>query len=100
MFLLDVRYPGLGYFPSAVVGDIELLVPMTGLIDVKAESAHLQKEIKKLSKGLARIEGKLNNPKFVDKAPAEVVAKEKDKLTDMRSVQECLQPQLVAISHL
>ncbi|BBM00263.1 hypothetical protein [Microbulbifer sp. GL-2] len=100
MFLLDVRYPGLVYFPSAVVDDIELLVPMAGPADVKAESTRLPKEIEKRSKDLARVEGKFNNPKFVDKASSEVVAKEKDKLTDMRSTQERLQQQLVKISNL
>lgn len=79
---------------------MELLVPMAGLIDVKAESARLQKEIDKLSKELARVEGKLNNPKFVDKAPEAVVAKEKDKLAEMKGAHERLQQQLEEISNL
>ncbi|WP_299581849.1 hypothetical protein [uncultured Microbulbifer sp.] len=58
---------------------------MAGLIDIKAESARLQKEIDKLVKDLSRVEGKLNNPKVVDKAPADVVAKEKDRLTEMKN---------------
>ena len=67
---------------TALVGELEILVPMAGLIDKDAELARLQKESDKLEKELARLKGKLNNPKFVDKAPAEVVQKEKDKLTD------------------
>ncbi|SEA32106.1 valine--tRNA ligase [Microbulbifer marinus] len=85
---------------TALVGDMELLVPMAGLIDVQAESTRLQKEIDKLAKELGRVEGKLQNPKFVDKAPAEVVAKEKDKLADMQSAQARLQQQLEEISKL
>lgn len=85
---------------TALVGELELLVPMAGLIDVKAESARLQKEIDKLSKDLARVEGKLNNPKFVDKAPEAVVAKEKDKLAEMKGAHERLQQQLEEISNL
>jgi len=85
---------------TALAGELELLVPMAGLIDVQAESARLQKEIDKLAKELARVEGKLQNPKFVDKAPAEVVAKEKDKLADMQGAQARLRQQLEEISRL
>ncbi|MCX2779026.1 valine--tRNA ligase [Microbulbifer thermotolerans] len=85
---------------TALVGDMELLVPMAGLIDVQAETARLQKEIDKLAKERSRLENKLENPKFVDKAPAEVVAKERDKLADVLSAQARLQQQLEAISKL
>ncbi|SHF51362.1 valyl-tRNA synthetase [Microbulbifer donghaiensis] len=85
---------------TALVGDMELLVPMAGLIDVQAETARLQKEIDKLTKELGRVAGKLQNPKFVDKAPAEVVAKEKDRLAEMQNAQARLQQQLEEISAL
>ncbi|MGL6160301.1 valine--tRNA ligase [Microbulbifer sp.] len=85
---------------TALAGDLELLVPMAGLIDVEAESARLEKEIGKLEKELTRVQGKLSNPKFVDKAPAEVVAKEKDKLAEMQSAQERLKQQLQALDNL
>ncbi|KUJ81527.1 valine--tRNA ligase [Microbulbifer flavimaris] len=85
---------------TALAGDVELLVPMAGLIDVAAESARLQKEIDKLAKELARVEGKLKNPKFVDKAPEAVVEKERGKLAEMQSAQNRLQQQLEEISKL
>ncbi|MCW8125300.1 valine--tRNA ligase [Microbulbifer halophilus] len=85
---------------TALAGDLELLVPMAGLIDVAAESARLQKEIDKLEKELARVRGKLDNPKFVDKAPAHVVAKEKDKLAEMQSALSRLDKQLRAVGEL
>ncbi|WP_250459960.1 valine--tRNA ligase [Microbulbifer litoralis] len=85
---------------TALSGDQELLVPMAGLIDVAAETARLQKEIDKLTKDLARVEGKLNNPKFVDKAPEAVVAKERDKLAEMQNAQGRLKQQLEEISQL
>ncbi|MBB3062991.1 valine--tRNA ligase [Microbulbifer rhizosphaerae] len=85
---------------TALAGDLELLVPMAGLIDVEAESARLKKEIDKLEKELVRVQVKLSNPKFVDKAPAEVVAKEKDKLTEMQSAQMRLKQQLQALDNL
>ncbi|MEH6583546.1 MAG: valine--tRNA ligase [Halioglobus sp.] len=65
---------------TALVGSLEILVPMAGLIDKDAELGRLAKEIDKLQKDLSRLEGKLNNPSFVEKAPAEVVAKEKEKM--------------------
>ncbi|WP_299943727.1 valine--tRNA ligase [uncultured Microbulbifer sp.] len=85
---------------TALVGEMELLVPMAGLIDVKAESARLQKEIDKLTKEFQRGQGKLNNPKFVSKAPAEVVSREKDKLAETESARKRLQQQLEALSRL
>ncbi len=73
--------------PSAtgLAGDMEILVPMAGVIDVQAEASRLQKEIDKLNKEIKRIEGKLGNQKFVANAPAEVVAKEQAKLDEYRS---------------
>ncbi|MGX5202344.1 valine--tRNA ligase [Aliikangiella sp. IMCC44632] len=65
---------------TALAGDMEILVPLAGLIDVTAEVARLDKEIEKLSKETQRLSGKLENPKFVERAPQDVVAKEKEKL--------------------
>ncbi|MEH6610997.1 MAG: valine--tRNA ligase [Halioglobus sp.] len=65
---------------TALVGNLEILVPMAGLIDQDAELARLAKEIEKLEQDLKRIQGKLSNASFVDRAPAEVVSKERDKL--------------------
>lgn len=65
---------------SAIVAELELLIPMAGLIDKTAELARLEKEISKLDKDITLAEGKLNNPSFVDKAPADVITKEREKL--------------------
>lgn len=85
---------------TALVGDMEILVPMAGLIDKAAETTRLEKEIDKLSKDLKRVEGKLHNPSFVDKAPEHVVQKERDKLSDMKSALEVLTEQLSKIQAL
>ncbi len=69
---------------TALVGKLEILVPMAGLIDKDAEVARLEKEIEKFTNDLQRLEGKLANEKFVSKAPAEVVAKERDRLADIK----------------
>lgn len=85
---------------TSLVGEMEILVPMAGLIDKDAEIARLKKEIDKIKNDMARVEGKLNNPKFVDKAPAEVVNKERDKLTDMSSSLDKLNEQAKKIAEL
>lgn len=85
---------------TALVGQMEVLVPMAGLIDKDAEVARLNKEIEKLQKELARISGKLGNAKFVDNAPAEVVAKEKAKQEAQQLAVDKLSDQLNAIQAL
>ncbi|MFD1006965.1 valine--tRNA ligase [Oceanisphaera ostreae] len=69
-----------------LIGETELLLPMAGLIDKDAELARLQKELDKTNGEIKRIEGKLNNAGFVAKAPADVVAKEQEKLDEYRAV--------------
>jgi valyl-tRNA synthetase len=67
---------------TALVGDLEILVAMAGLIDKDAELARLDRESEKLEKDIARLKGKLSNANFVDRAPAEVVEKEKERLAE------------------
>lgn len=64
---------------TAVVNGVEVYLPLKGLIDVEKETARLNKEMATLDKELARVSGKLSNAGFVAKAPAEVIAKEKEK---------------------
>ncbi len=68
-----------------LVGDMQVLVPMAGLIDKDAELARLKKEMDKLQKEAGRLEGKLNNEKFVANAPEAVVAKEREKLGEFKA---------------
>ncbi len=84
----------------ALVGKMKILIPMAGLIDKEAEISRLEKEIGKVQQNITRIEGKLNNPKFVDKAPEAVVQKEKDKVAADLAVLENLQQQLSKIQAL
>ena len=70
---------------TSLVGDMQVLVPMSGLIDKNAEIQRLDKEIDRKEKDKQRAEGKINNPGFVAKAPAEVVQKEKDKVIELGS---------------
>jgi valyl-tRNA synthetase len=83
-----------------LVGEMKILIPMAGLIDKEAELARLEKEIQKINNDLPRVEGKLNNPAFVDKAPPEVIDKEKAKLTELRSMLNNLEQQQLKIQAL
>jgi valyl-tRNA synthetase len=65
---------------TALVGGMKVLIPLAGLIDKDAELARLDKEIARLRQDVERTAKKLANPSFVDKAPAEVVQKERDKM--------------------
>ena len=85
---------------TALAGDMEIRVPMAGLIDKAAEQARLEKEIDKLNKELQRLRGKLSNEKFISNAPEDVVNKEKTKLADAESALGKLEQQQAAIAAL
>ncbi|MAY37214.1 valine--tRNA ligase [Spongiibacter sp.] len=85
---------------TQLIGDMELLVPMAGLIDKDAELGRLDKELAKLEKDIQRLADKLGNPGFVDKAPAAVVEKEQDKLQAQQHQRDRLQAQRQAIAEL
>jgi valyl-tRNA synthetase len=85
---------------TQLVGAMEVLVPMAGLIDLDAELARLSKETEKLEKEIAKLSGKLSNEKFVANAPEAVVNKEKEKLEKAESSLSQLKEQLEKIQKL
>jgi len=85
---------------TALVGEMKLLIPLAGLIDKDAELARLDKEMGRLQQEIERTDKKLQNPSFVDKAPAPVVAKERDKLDKARAALAELQAQAEKIRAL
>ena len=74
--------------------ELEILVPLEGLIDVDAERSRLMKEINKLLSGLKAVETKLNNKKFVNNAPSSIVVKEREKKNQISSTLESFETQL------
>lgn len=70
---------GIDKSASAVIKGFEIFMPLEDLIDFKKEAERLEKEIKKLQGEVERIDKKLSNKGFTDKAPAEVIEKEKEK---------------------
>lgn len=75
---------------TAVVSGGLIYLPLQGLIDISKELERLSKEVENLNQEIARLEGKLNNPGFVSKAPQEVVLKEKEKLADYQEKKEAV----------
>ncbi|WP_100913835.1 valine--tRNA ligase [Pseudoalteromonas spongiae] len=85
---------------TALVGGLEVLIPMAGLIDVEAELARISKQLEKAEKGLEQVERKLANEKFVNNAPEAVLAKEKEKLAEYSEAKAKLLEQKAKIESL
>ena len=96
-FVLDVNLPSLqkmakvgnaeigvelrkpGYSASAVVQGQEIFIPLKGLIDFDVERSRLEKEIVRIEGQLRGVDAKLGNASFTDKAPSDIIQREKDK---------------------
>lgn len=78
---------------AAVLGGLKLLIPLEGLIDLSAERARLDKEIKRIAGEIAKCEGKLGSETFVANAPAAVVETERARLADWTRQHAALQEQ-------
>jgi valyl-tRNA synthetase len=82
---------------TALVGKMEILIPLEGLIDKGAEISRLEKEITKLEKVIKQSSGKLSNENYVAKAPAEVVQNERNKLLELEQTVSQLKTQLTSL---
>lgn len=79
---------------TALLGDMRLLVPMAGLIDIDAERARLKKLEQRVLVDLKRSRGKIDNEKFVNNAPAAVVTQERKRITEFEKQLEQLAEQI------
>ncbi len=84
----------------ALLGSLEILVPMAGLIDPAAELDRLTKRLRKSEGDLGKLEAKLSNSDFARNAPAEVVAKDRQRLSDLHSELGQLKAQIVRVDRL
>ncbi|WKD25018.1 valine--tRNA ligase [Pseudoalteromonas sp. KG3] len=85
---------------TSYVGNLEIMIPMAGLIDVEAELARINKQLEKAEKGLAQVQNKLANEKFVNNAPEAVLAKENEKLAEFSDAKAKLLEQKAKIESL
>ena len=85
---------------TALVGEMKVLIPLADLIDKDAEIARLSKDIDKMEQERKRLDAKLSNKQFVDRAPEAVVQKERDRLAEIASALENLQVQLQKIQSM
>jgi len=83
-----------------VTGDVEILLPLAGLINVEEEEKRLTKEIAKVEKDVAMFSKKLSNEKFVANAPAAVLEKDRGKLAAAQDKLLVLQASMEKISAL
>ena len=95
--LIDAVPADAAKMASVVTGDAQLYMPMGDLIDFEAERARLGKEKKKVEDDIAFVMKKLNNPKFVDKAPENVVAAEREKADKLREHLAKLEESIAAL---
>jgi valyl-tRNA synthetase len=79
---------------TALVGKMRMLVPLAGLIDLETEIARLTKQRTQIEADLGKTQAKLNNSQFVSNAPAEIVTKEKNRMTEFKQKLEQLNEQI------
>ncbi len=78
----------------------EIFIPMTELFDVEEEKKRLQKELAKVEEDITHLNSRLSQPAFVERAPKEVVQKEKDRFQELQSKKEKLEESLKKITTL
>ena len=81
-------------------GDLEIRVPMAGVIDIEAELKRLDKEIDRQQKEVEKLEGKLSNKAFTERAPADIVKTEKHKKAQAEAALATLSRQRSQIEEL
>jgi valyl-tRNA synthetase len=85
---------------TALLGEMRLLVPLAGIIDVEAERTRLGKKLDGLNGDLGKSRGKLDNAQFVSNAPAEVVTRETERANEIEGKIAKLQEQLEKLENL
>ncbi|MEO1672759.1 MAG: valine--tRNA ligase, partial [Cyanobacteria bacterium J06631_2] len=83
-----------GQVIAGVTGTVQVLIPLTGLVDVAALEAKLQRKLDKIEKDIKSLTGRLNNPGFVNKAPAEVIQGANNDLAEAKKQAEILRERL------
>ncbi|MEE4637875.1 MAG: valine--tRNA ligase [Wenzhouxiangella sp.] len=85
---------------TALAGELRLLIPLAGLVDVAEELARLNKQLEREQKGMEQVDKKLSNERFVANAPPEVVDKERRRLEEHRNTVSELRKQIQRLASL
>ncbi|MEO0374894.1 MAG: CAAD domain-containing protein [Cyanobacteria bacterium P01_A01_bin.17] len=80
-----------------VEGTVQVLVPLSGVVDVDALKAKIEKDLKKAEGEVKSFSGRLKNSKFVDQAPAEVVQGARDALAEAEKQVEILRDRIIRL---
>jgi len=83
---------------SAVVGPLEVYVPLGDVVDLEAVVRRIREDLGEVERDLVAVEAKLANPDFLEKAPAEVVEKERARQAELRTRRSALQSRLRSLS--
>jgi valyl-tRNA synthetase len=95
----DTAAPAPAGSAKAVVGgDVEIVMPLGGLIDVAAERTRIAKDIARTEKEIAGLEKKLGNADFLARAPEDVVAEQRDRLAEEKARRQRLADALATLS--
>jgi valyl-tRNA synthetase len=81
-----------------VSGELQVLLPLEGLVDLDALRGRLEKDIAKAEKEIAGLSGRLANPNFAGKAPPEVVAECKANLAEAQAQAELARRRLAEVA--
>jgi len=82
---------------AGVVGTVQVLLPLAGVVDVDALRAKIEKDVKKIEAEIQSLQGRLNNPNFVNKAPEEVVKGTQATLAEAEKQAEILRNRLARL---
>ncbi len=85
---------------TGVLEDIEIFVPLKGVIDLDAEVHRLEKKLLKIEKDMILINKKLNNTDFIQKAPDKIIKKEREKIKEQTDIRDRIQKNLKALKSL
>lgn len=82
---------------SELVNSAEVFVPLSGIVDISKLKERWRKRLDELTRELERVQVRLSNPQFVERAPAEIVEAEQQRLAELMQQKEALERKLKAI---
>ena len=83
---------------AGVVGTVQVVIPLKGVVDIEVVRAKLEKSLQKAEAEAQSLSARLSNSKFVDKAPADVVQTARETLAEAQKQAEILRIRLETLS--